>query len=134
MADLKSFMATFGESVSVLSSLNVPDLDNFILFSLASRCLPASCRTLFESQLTTDYPTDEGLFAFVKGRIDVLERVQGVSSKQSAATSSAKDRFKAPPRWQRKTNCQPQTSSVTGAPTPSSMLLCKCCNQAHTLE
>jgi len=72
LTDLNKFMAVFGESVAVLTSLQVPDLGNFILFSLASRYLLASCRTLFESQLITDFPKVDDLFEFVRSRIVVL--------------------------------------------------------------
>lgn len=76
--ELNKFMAVFGESVSVFTSLQVLDLGDFVLFSLASRCLSISCRTSFESQLTTDFPKVYGLFNFVRSRIAVLERVQGL--------------------------------------------------------
>lgn len=71
LMSLNKFMSTFDEGVSVLKSLRVPDLGDFILFMLASRCLPSSCRTLFESNNYDDYPSVEALFTFVKSRITV---------------------------------------------------------------
>lgn len=64
--ELNKFMTAFDESISVLESLNIPNLGDFILFSMASRCLPVSVRTLFESQLTNEYPSVGELFTFVK--------------------------------------------------------------------
>jgi len=48
LSELNRFMLAFSESVSVLESLAIPNLGGFILFPLASRCLPSSCRILFE--------------------------------------------------------------------------------------
>lgn len=49
LTDLNNFLSLFNEGESVLKSLKMPDLGNFILYSLAARCLPPTCRTLFES-------------------------------------------------------------------------------------
>jgi len=84
LSDLNKFMSVFGEGISVLTALQVPDLGDFILFSLASRCLSPSCRTLFESETTGDFPTVNDLLTFIKARIAILERVQGVAGKQVA--------------------------------------------------
>lgn len=40
LASLTKFINIFDEGVSVLRSLNIPDMGDFILFSIASRCLP----------------------------------------------------------------------------------------------
>lgn len=77
-------MSVFGEGISVLTALQVPDLGDFILFSLASRCLSSSCRTLFETEAIRDFPTVDDLLTFIKNRIAILERVQGVAGKQDA--------------------------------------------------
>lgn len=66
LIDLNKFLLIFDEGVSVLESMKIPNLGDFILFSLASRCLPSYSIKLFEAQL-------------VKSRINVLECVLSVS-------------------------------------------------------
>ncbi|XP_050064202.1 uncharacterized protein LOC126553053 [Aphis gossypii] len=138
LTDLNKFMAIFGESVAVLTSLQVPDLGDFILFSLASRCLSASCRTLFESQLTTDFPKVEGLFEFVRSRIAVLERVQGVAGKQSEQASRKREQSKVPPKWPRKIDRPPPTSLVSAASVQPAVAhtssVCTYCNNSHSID
>lgn len=65
LLELNKFITAFDESIAVLESLQIPNLGDFILFSLASRCLPLSCRTRFETQTVCDYPSVSDLFAFV---------------------------------------------------------------------
>jgi len=100
LSDLNKFMSVFGEGISVLTALQVPG--DFILFSLASRCLSSSCRTLFETETICDFPTVDDLFTFIKNRIAILERVQGVAGKQAALAPRPKDRPSAPSKWSRK--------------------------------
>lgn len=133
LVDLNKFMALFNENVSVLRSLKLPDLGDFILFSLASRCLPTSCRTLFESQLTTEYPTVSDLFTFLKSRVAVLERVQGVSGIQSVFSLQLKDQVNNAPKWSCRPNKMP-SSSLVSFTSSSSLSLCKCCGNRHSLE
>jgi len=61
--DLTTFLATFDESISLLSTLNIPDLGSFVLFSLAFRSLPPATRKLFESTVPSDsdYPSIDPL-------------------------------------------------------------------------
>lgn len=47
LTDLIKFVSLFDENVAVLKSMSIPDLGDFILFTLASRCLPATCRSQF---------------------------------------------------------------------------------------
>lgn len=133
-------MAVFGEGVSVFTALEVPDLGDFILFSLASRCLSASCRTSFESQIGCEFPTVNDLFTFVRSRIAVLERVQGVAGKlQSVHASRPKERpVTLPPKYSRKMDRPSPTALVSAAgpvqsPT-SHALSCKYCNNSRSLD
>jgi len=57
LPELTKFVAVFGESVSLLTSLNIPDLGSFILFSLASRVLLVGVRKLFEVNNSDDNPS-----------------------------------------------------------------------------
>lgn len=137
LSDLNKFMSVFGESISVLTALQVPDLGDFILFSLASRCLSSSCRTLFESETTSDFPTVDNLFTFIKNRIAILERVQGVAGKQAVLASRPNDRPSAPSKWSRKMDRPSPTSLVSAvqipAPSPHTVS-CQYCNKSHALD
>ncbi|XP_015376107.1 PREDICTED: uncharacterized protein LOC107170490 [Diuraphis noxia] len=95
LIDLNKFLLTFEEGVSVLESMKIPDLGDFILFSLASRCLPSYSIKLFEAQLANGFPTDEDLLSFVKSRIrywsvyPVYRRPQSSSLMTSTGTSKS---------------------------------------------
>ncbi|CAI6354007.1 unnamed protein product [Macrosiphum euphorbiae] len=132
LSELNRFMLAFCESVSVLESLAIPNLGDFILFSLASRCLPTSCRTLFEAQVTSDFPTVHELFAFVKSRVSILERVQDLQVPKPVQSSS---RSSGHPRQEkgtlRKSEKTPQSSFVNVAPPPSSKPQCTCCGKGQ---
>ncbi|XP_016661601.2 uncharacterized protein LOC107884315 [Acyrthosiphon pisum] len=139
LSDLNKFMSVFGEGISVLTALQVPDLGDFILFSLASRCLSPSCRTLFESETTGDFPTVDDLFTFIKNRIAILERVQGVAGKQAVLASRPKDRPSAPSKWSRKVDRPSPTSLVSAVQVPSPSpsphtVSCQYCNNSHALN
>lgn len=43
-AALRTFLDDFDEGISLLESLQIPDVSSFILFCMASRCLPMSTR------------------------------------------------------------------------------------------
>ncbi|CAI6375111.1 unnamed protein product [Macrosiphum euphorbiae] len=137
LSDLNKFMSVFGEGISVLTALQVPDLGDFILFSLASRCLSSSCRTLFESETTGDFPTVDDLFTFIKNRIAILERVQGAAGKQAVLAPRPKDRPSAPSKWSRKMDRPSPTSLVSAvqvpAPSPHTVS-CQYCNKSHALD
>ncbi|XP_025198008.1 uncharacterized protein LOC112596509 [Melanaphis sacchari] len=73
LSELNKFLFVFDEGVSVLNSMNLPNLGDFILFSVASRCLPSYTVKLFETQLSNDFPSVKELLTFVKSRVNVLE-------------------------------------------------------------
>lgn len=135
LSELNRFMLAFCESVSVLESLAIPNLGDFILFSLASRCLPTSCRTLFEAQVTSDFPTVHELFAFVKSRVSILERVQDIQVPKPVQSSSrSSGQLRQEKGTLRKSEKPPQSSLVNAAPLPSSKPQCTCCGKGkHTL-
>eukprot|EP00102_Acyrthosiphon_pisum_P021730 XP_016658940.1 PREDICTED: uncharacterized protein LOC103309057 [Acyrthosiphon pisum] len=54
LVELNKLLVVFDEGVSLLESLNIPNLGDFILFSIASRCLPIYSIKLFEAQLAND--------------------------------------------------------------------------------
>jgi len=130
-------MSVFGEGISVLAALQVPDLGDFILFSLASRCLSSSCRTLFESETIRDFPTVDDLFKFIKTRVAILERVQGVAGKQAALAPRPKDRLSTPSKWSRKVDRPSPSSLVSAVQAPAQSphtLSCQYCNNPHALD
>jgi len=73
LSELNSFMCLFSESMSLLVALKIPDLQSFMLFSVAFRCLPVVTRKLFETSTTSDYPTIDELMKFLRNRVAVLE-------------------------------------------------------------
>jgi len=76
---LKEFLVLFSDNVHMLRSLNVPDLGEFLLFVLSSRCLPISTRRQFELKSTGDFPEVAELVDFIKTRIAAFETA-GTSS------------------------------------------------------
>ncbi|XP_060849555.1 uncharacterized protein LOC132928719 [Rhopalosiphum padi] len=57
LQDLNNFVGTVNERISLLEALKVPNLESFILFTIAFRCLPVATRKLFESGSSADYPS-----------------------------------------------------------------------------
>jgi len=79
---LKQFLSLFSDQVSVIRILSIPDLGDFLLFSLSVRCLPLATRKGFEATNTHDFPTMPDLVRYVKKRISLLETVScGVGSR-----------------------------------------------------
>lgn len=70
---LKDFLSVFTDHVSILESLDVPSLGDFLLFTLAFRCLPWSTRKGFEASNTTEFPVFSEVVAYVKARVSLLE-------------------------------------------------------------
>lgn len=52
---LSNFGSVIDEIILYLMSLDIPDLDSFILFSLASRSLPVGIRKLFEVENSDNF-------------------------------------------------------------------------------
>lgn len=80
LTELIQFISIFDENLSVLRSMNIPDLGDFILFTLASRCLPVNSRSEFESQAVNFFPTVNELVTFIKKRISILQLLQDPSA------------------------------------------------------
>jgi len=87
LPELTSFLCDFSESVSLLNALN---LSLFLLFALAFRRLPISTRKLFESTVTSDYPSMSELLTFVESRVSILELVGDSSSRINKGTTASK--------------------------------------------
>jgi len=87
LLELNNFLLVFDEGVSVLNSMNLPNLGDFILFSVASRCLPSYTIKLFEAELSSRFPTVSDLLSFVKSRVNVLECVPNDSARKALKQS-----------------------------------------------
>jgi len=73
--NLKCFLSLFSDHVSVLKSLQIPHLDEFLLFTLSSRCLPVFTRKAFEETNHAEFPVFSDVISFVKTRVSLLEAV-----------------------------------------------------------
>ncbi|KAF0699618.1 Uncharacterized protein FWK35_00039032, partial [Aphis craccivora] len=134
LPELTSFLCQFSESVSLLNALNIPDLGSFLLFALAFRRLPISTRKLFESTVTSDYPSMSELLTFVESRVSILELVGDSSSRTNKGTTASKPFYddqsrKGGDRYKRQQTAH-AASFVTAAPSKT----CPCCTEPHLLE
>jgi hypothetical protein len=131
LSELTNFVATFGESVALLTSLNIPDLGSFILFSLASRALPIGVQKLFEVENSDSFPSFQVFTQFLKSRISVLENVTD-SRKPTYSGKVHVNNLSSLARKSDKGGAVSFTvNKISGAPLDK----CKCCNnQMHSLS
>lgn len=73
LTGLKEFLSVFSDQISVLRSLGIPQLEEFLLFALSVRCLPISTRKGFEATNVEEFPIVSSLINFVKNRVALLE-------------------------------------------------------------
>lgn len=120
---------------SVLTALQVPDLGDLIFFSLASRCLSASCSMSFESKSILEFST-------VNVLLHLFKRVSLSFSKYRALLvnrlySLPNLRTDHLPKWSCKMDRPSPTPLVSSTPVPSPSphkLLCKYWNNSHVLD
>ncbi|KAF0710621.1 Uncharacterized protein FWK35_00035717 [Aphis craccivora] len=124
LPELTSFLCQFSVSVSLLNALNIPYLGSFLLFALAFRRLPISTRKLFESTVTSDYPSMSKLLTFVESQVSILELIGDSSSKTNKGTTASK------PFYDDQQQTAHAASLVTAAPSKT----CPCCTEPHLLE
>uniref|UniRef100_A0A2S2PHQ7 Peptidase A2 domain-containing protein n=1 Tax=Schizaphis graminum TaxID=13262 RepID=A0A2S2PHQ7_SCHGA len=134
LLELTSFLCEFSESVSLLNALNIPDLSSFLLFALAFRRLPISTRKLFESTVTSDYPSMSELLTFVESRVSILELVGDSSSRTNKGTTASKPFYGDQLRKVGDRHKGQQSSHVTSFVTAASNKICPCCSEPHLLE
>jgi len=132
LTELNTFVSKFSEGLSLLNSLNIPDLGSFVLFSMAFRCLPIATRALFETTVTSqgDYPTIDALLACVQSRVSTLEIIG--DSKPGPASSQSKS--SRPPN---RKGDRPNHSGYQHAAsllTTKSERSCPCCKASHSLD
>lgn len=93
LSQLKQFAITHQNAINALKALPIPDLADYLLFSLALRNLDVPSRQLFEGQLSSDdFPNLTQLLEFTNRQLRVLESTSITSSRASAP--------KRPPRPQ----------------------------------
>lgn len=132
---LNKFLCTFDENIAVLESLKIPDLGDFLMFSIAFHALPVSSHRLFKMNNTDEYPRARDLFKFVNGRIQVLELAGGSAPKVSQVKSFSSKFSKAKREWSTKE--KPATSLVVSKPSENldnDHRNCPGCNGTHALR
>jgi len=133
LAVLQTFMSVFDENITILDSLQIPDLASFLLFLLAARCLPTFSRRLFEAENNEEYPSIQSVIKFVKTRIQILENagVQPIGSSSSKSANIKKTGFRRESKTALVSTPKPSTSKHSSTkPTSAS---CYVCSGAHQL-
>jgi len=137
LAALQTFMSVFDENITILESLQIPDLASFLLFSLAARCLPTFSRRLFEAENNEEYPSIQSAIKFVKTRIQVLENA-GVQPAGSSSKSAnlKKTGFRRESKTALVSTSKPSTSKPSTSKHSSTKPIsgsCYVCSGAHHL-
>lgn len=80
-ASLSAFVDAFRKHVSVIKTLDIKDLADFLLFHIGTRVLDEKTRRLFENSLSmSEIPNLDMLLNFVAGRSEFLEHVNSNSN------------------------------------------------------
>ncbi|XP_060867718.1 uncharacterized protein LOC132942989 [Metopolophium dirhodum] len=137
LAALQTFMSVFDENITILESLQIPDLASFLLFSLAARCLPTISRRLFEAENVEGYPSIQSVIKFVKTRIQVLENAgvkpAGSSSKSANPRKAGFPRESKTALVSTSKPLSAKPNSSKAASTKSTSASCYVCSGAHQL-
>jgi hypothetical protein len=133
LVELNKFLVIFDEGVSVLESMNLPNLGDFMLFLLASRCLPTYSIKLFEAQLANGFPTVKDLLSFVKSRVAVLECVSREPSSKHVNSQKSAKVVSYGSKVFNKSKPPHHTSMLTNNTPFRAQSSCKCCTGAHAL-
>ncbi|VVC30476.1 Peptidase aspartic, putative,Aspartic peptidase domain,Protein of unknown function DUF1759,Zinc finger [Cinara cedri] len=132
--ELNKVLTVFDESLSLLESMKIPNLADFILFSIASRCLPTDSIKLFEAQLDNTFPTVQDLLRFMKLRMAILECIpREPTSKPTDSYKTTKDSYKTTKGEPHESKTSLHTSMVTSSSLSHVSQPCKCCKGTHDL-
>jgi len=113
----------------VLESMQIPNLGDFILFSIASRCLTIYSIKLFEAQLANGFPMVKELLTFIKSRVAVLECIpREHSTKYTTVSRPVKN--VANHLHQKQSQHIAMFTGSNSQPPQS----CKCCKGAHLMS
>ncbi|KAG8238867.1 hypothetical protein J437_LFUL017669 [Ladona fulva] len=89
LSAMQLFVNMFSEIHTALSTSNVPDLGEFILFRLAARIFDAETLALFKETLNDEpFPSVTQILSFVTKRIKVLQTLFGPNLKASVSRKS----------------------------------------------
>jgi len=136
VTSLNRFLSNFDENISILNSVGIPNLGDFILFSLAFRSLPTLSRRLFETTNQEVYPRAQDLFKFVKSRVQVLELAGEGFSSGLVKNPSFKTFKPEKEHFQRQKPKPSMSLIVTKATESTSAVIKKClsCGGSHSLK
>ncbi|KAF0711698.1 DUF1758 domain-containing protein [Aphis craccivora] len=88
LSGLKRFLDTFQQNIAAINALGVEDLAGFLLFYIASRCLDAQSKRLFESeQHANETTTIDILLTFVQNRCQILQNATSMLSHKQPESS-----------------------------------------------
>ncbi|XP_050065611.1 uncharacterized protein LOC126554599 [Aphis gossypii] len=127
LGGLKEFLALFSDQVAMLHTLRIPNLGEFVLFSLASRCLPYSTRKGFEAANKHNFPSILDMVGYVKDRVTLLEAVN--FSKGSGVSPSAPYHIKSTSSTH--VGRKPKVAMITTKPTGTAPSKCLFCSGDH---
>lgn len=127
---LKEFLALFAANVSMLKSLNIPDLADFLLFALSSRCLSLTTRRMFEFGFIGDYPRVDDLMKFVKVRVSAFE----IAGASGHCLPNAGHHSKSVPYTSTKPERKARSILLSTNPTSNPSNTCVFCQGNHTNE
>ncbi|VVC45890.1 Ribonuclease H-like domain,Protein of unknown function DUF1759,Peptidase aspartic [Cinara cedri] len=89
---LKDFLVLFSDQVSVLKSLNIPSLSEFLLFAISLRCLPLTTRKAFEAVNKNKFPSIANIVSYIKARVAFLETADSSSISKCPIPASDKSK------------------------------------------
>ncbi|XP_050523389.1 uncharacterized protein LOC126895495 [Daktulosphaira vitifoliae] len=124
---LKDFLVLFSDQTAVLESLQIPNLGEFLLFALSSRCLPLSTRKGFEAVNSEEFPAASDVIKYVKGRVSILEAVRFSGS--SRRLTVQRDNMK--PSTFRNIDKRPKFALVAAKSSGAPIYNCVFCNGSH---
>lgn len=125
---LKDFLTVFSDQVSTLESLNIPDLGEFLLFSLSARCLPLSTRKGFEAINNNEFPTAADVVSYVKNRVSILEAVNFTSSSRRPLAQQERPKPSLRRHDEKRSKVTLHTSRLSNDPA----LKCLFCSKDHS--
>lgn len=128
VSELRNFLLLFADNVTMLKSLNIPNLSEFLLFSLASRCLPLTTRREFETDFLGHYPGVNDLVMFIKARVSTFEVADAAGHTHRPSNPGNNSKF-IHEKSDRKTK-----SVLLSTSTGSSYSKCSFCHGAHVNE
>lgn len=117
------------ESINALKAMNIKNLDEFLLFYLASRTLDPDTKKRFELQNAAEIPTSNNLLQFLQNYIKVLETCK---PSPSYKVNYEKSNSRTKPLNNQSTKSSIPRSFVVESNTTTSFS-CPCCKSNHSI-